>query len=163
MSSTSGLSKIVDPALISLLLRMNTIVEGHACKGTLAERQRLQKNEFLVRNVFERHRKYRDFWRTSTLVYSFGGRVLSLGIIQYSFTGEEHHISPHKHPRSGKKFIPTAPSTKSKLFEEAAGRKGPSRIFDEVSQDVGGLLDCELSSELPRDSKLVKLKMHIRE
>ena len=76
--------------------------------------------------------------------------------VQYTFTGEEHHDSPHKHPRSGKKFVPTAPSTKATLVEEAAGCKGPSRIFDETSVKVGGVLDCELAAKLPRDSKQVK-------
>ena len=94
--------------------------------------------------------------RNSTLVYSCGGEALSMGMIQYSFTGKEHPISPHKHPRSGKKFIPTAPSTKEKLLEEATGQKGPSRIYDDVSEAVGGMLDCELSSDLPHNSKQVQ-------
>ena len=132
------------------------MVDAYACKGTLAERQKLEKGEFLIRNVFERHKKYTDFQRTSTLIYTCSGRVLSLGMIQYTFTGEEHHVSPHMHPRSGKKFVPTAPSTKATVVEEAAGRKGPSRIFDETSMKVGGVLDCELAAELPRDSKQVK-------
>ena len=29
------------------------------------------------------------------------------------------------------------------------------RIFDEISEDVGGVLDCEQSADLPRDSKQV--------
>ena len=70
-------------------------------------------------------------------------------MIQYHdsipFTGEEHHVSLHKHPRSGKKFIPTAPSTKAMLVEEATGCKGPSRIFDKTSMKVGGVIDCELA------------------
>lgn len=107
-----------------------------------------------MRNVFERHRKHTDFMRYSTLVYSCGGQALSLGMIQYSSTGEEHPISPHRHPRSGKKFIPTAPSTKSKLLEEATERKGPSRIHDDVSEAVGRLRT--LSSDLPRNSKQVQ-------
>ena len=138
------------------VLKGDKMVDAYACKGTLAERQQLEKGEFLVRNVFERHKKYTDFQRTSTLIYTCSGRVLSLGMIQYTFTGEEHHVSPHKHPRSGKKFVPTAPSTKATLVEEAAGRKGPSRIFDETSMKVGGVLDCELAAELPRNSKQVK-------
>lgn len=138
------------------VIQNDKIVRSWACKGTQAERNKLGRGEFLVRNVFERHRKHTDFMRNSTLVYSCGGQALSLGMIQYSFMGEEHPVSPHKHPRSGKKFIPTAPSTKAKLLEEATGRKGPSRIYDDVSEAVGGMLDCELSSELPRNSKQVQ-------
>ena len=152
LSLTLGHSKIADPVLISF--RFLKTAEGYGCKGTLAERKQLK--EFLVRNVFERHRKYQDFWGTSTLVYGTGGQVMSLGMIQCTFTDEEHHVSPHKHPCSGKKFIPTTPSTMTKLLEEAIGHKDPLTIFDQVSQNVGGVLDCELSSELPRNSKQVK-------
>ena len=42
------------------------------------------------------------------------------------------------------------------LVEEATGCKGPSRIFDKTSMKVGGVIDCELTIELPRDSKQVK-------
>lgn len=122
-------------------IKDDKMVDAYACKGTLAERQKLQKDEFLVRNVFEWHKKYTDFQQASTLIYTCSGRVLSLGMIQYTFTGEEHHVSPHKHPQSGKKFVPTAPSTKATLVEEAAASKGPSRIFDETSVKVGGVLD----------------------
>ena len=138
------------------VIRDKKIVNSWFCKGTQPERNQLKRDEYLVRNVFERHKKYIDFVRNSTLVYCCGGQTLPLGLVQYSFTGEEHPVSPHKHPRSGKKFIPTAPSTKAKLTEEATGRKGPSRIYDEVSEAVGGMLDCELSSDLPRDSKQVQ-------
>ena len=143
-------------ARVFQVFKDSTTGEGYGCKGTLAKWKQLKEGECFVRSVFERHRKYQDFWRTSTLVYGTGGQVMSLGMIQYSFTDEEHHVSPHKHPRSRKKFIPTAPSTMTQLLEEANGCKGPSTIFDQVSQNVGGVLDCELSSELPRDSKQVK-------
>ena len=46
--------------------------------------------------------------------------------------------------------------TKAKLVDEASGRKGPSRIYEEVSEAIDGMLDCEVSSDLPRDSKQVK-------
>lgn len=115
-----------------------------------------------MRNVFERHRKHTDFMRYSTLVYSCGGQALSLGMIQYSSTGEEHPISPHRHPRSGKKFIPTAPSTKSKLLEEATERKGPSRIHDDVSEAVGRMLDCEHFLQTCLET-VSKCKTHVNE
>ena len=90
------------------------------------------------------------------MVSSSCGQALSPGMIQNNFTGEEHPISPHKHPHSGKKFIPTAPSTKVKLLEEAIGRNCLGRIYDDVSEAVGGMLDCELSSDLSRDRKKVQ-------
>ena len=75
-----------------------------------------------------------------TLIYCCGVQALSLGMIQYSFAGEQHPISPHKHPRSEKKFIPTAPSTKVKLLEEEIGRNSPSRIYEDASEPVGECL-----------------------
>ena len=135
------------------VIQNDKIVKSWACKDTQAERSKHGHGEFLVRNVYERHRKHTHFMRNSTLVYSCGSQALSLGTIQYNFTREEHPGSPHKHPHSGTKFIPTAPSTKAKLLEEATGRKGPSRIYDDVSEAVGRMLDCELSSDLPGNSK----------
>ena len=87
----------------------------------------------MVRNVFKCHKKYNDFKRASTIITRWDGEELPLGLIQFTFAEEEHHISPHKHNRLGKQFIPTAPSTKAKLLKEASGRKGPSRIFNEIS------------------------------
>ena len=95
------------------VLKDDKMVDAYACKGTLAERQKLEKGEFLVRNVFERHKKYTDFQRTSTLIYTCSGRVLSLGMIQYTFTGEEHHVSPHKHPSVREKVRTNSPVSKS--------------------------------------------------
>lgn len=131
------------------------IVESRFSKGTKADKANLRKGEYLVRNVFERHKKHQDFNRTSTIITKWGGDELPLGLIQFTFAANEHAISPHKHPRSGKKFIPTAPSTKAKLLKEATGRKGPTRIYDEVSEEAGGVLDCEQVADLPRDSKQV--------
>ena len=42
-------------------IKDDKMVDAYACKGTLAECQKLEKGEFLVRNVFERHKKYTDF------------------------------------------------------------------------------------------------------
>ena len=137
------------------LINDDRVVESRISKGTKTEKQQLQTGEYMVRNVFQRHKKYSDFNRTSTLITRWDGEELPLGLIQFTFAEEEHSISPHKHPRSGKQFIPTAPSTKAKLLKEVSGRKGPSRIFDEISEDVGGVLDCEQSADLPRDSKQV--------
>ena len=106
-----------------------------------------------MRNIFEQHKKYNDFNRTSTVITRWDGDELPLGLVQFTFAADEHRISPHKHPRSGKQFIPMAPSTKAKLFKEATGRKGPSRIYDEVWEAAGGILDCEQVADLPRDSK----------
>ena len=111
------------------LINDDCAVESRFSKGTKSEKQQLQTGEYMVRNVFERHKKYNDFNHTSTLITRWDGKELPLGLIQFTFAEEEHRISSHKHPRSGKQFIPT--------------------------EDVGGVLDCEQSADLPRDSKQV--------
>jgi len=137
------------------LINDNRVVESHFSKGTKVEKQQLQTGQYMVRNVFEHHKRCNDFNCTSTVITQWDGEELPLGLIQITFAEEEHRISPHKHPHSGKQFIPTAPSTKAKLLKEASGRKGPLRIFDEISVDIGGVLDCKQSVDLPRDSKQV--------
>lgn len=84
----------------TFLIRDKKIVNSWFCKGTRPEQNQLKRDEYLVSNVFERHKKYTDFVRNSTLVYCCGGQTLPLGLVQYSYTGEEHPVSPHKHPRS---------------------------------------------------------------
>ena len=103
------------------LIHEGDIVESRCSKGTKAAKQELQTGEYLVRNVFEWHRKYKDFSRTSTVITRWDGDELPLGLMQFTFAADKHHISPHKHPRSGKQFVPTAPSTKAKLLKEASG------------------------------------------
>ena len=133
------------------VIQNDKIVKSWIWKGTQAERNKLGRGEFFMRNVFERHRKHTDFMQNSTLVYSCGGQALSLGMIQYSSTGEKHRISPHKHNIYSNSSI-----NQSKLLEEAIGRNCPGRIYDDASEAVGEMLDCELSSDLPRDSKQVQ-------
>ena len=91
---------------------------------------------------FEWH-KHNDFICWYTTITRWDGEELPLGLNQVTFVVDEHHISPRKHPHSGKQFIPMAPSTKARLFKEASRLKGPLRIFNEVSEAAGGVLDCE--------------------
>lgn len=72
-------------------------------------------------NVFEHHKRCNDFNCTSTVITQWDGEELPLGLIRITFAEIEHRISPHKHPHSGKQFIPMAPSTKAKLLKEASG------------------------------------------
>ena len=43
-----------------------------------------------------------------------------------------------------------------KLCQAVSGRKGPSSIFEEVLQGIGGMLHCEQSADMPRDHKQVQ-------
>ena len=75
--------------------------------------------------------------------------------MQYSFVGKEHKVSPHKHQMSQKPFIPTSPSTRKLINQEVRGCKGPSTIFDQTVQQVGGIISCEAIADMPRDKKQV--------
>ena len=87
------------------------------------DQRQLSEGEYLVRNVYYRHKKYNDFCRTVTTISDIKGEELQLGIIEYHFKDKEHSVSPHKHPRTGKSFVPTAPSTGRKIADKAESQR----------------------------------------
>ena len=115
----------------------------------------LKKGQYLVRNVYHRHKKYKDFLRTATTISDLTGSELQLGLIEYRFKGTEHHVSPHKNPRSGRSFVPTTPSTRDAIKGKATSHKGPSSIFDEAVEEAGGIVHCEVAVDMPRDVKQI--------
>lgn len=132
------------------------IVESTLFKGKTSDYPQLREGEYLIRNVFFRHKKYHDFLRTVTTLRDFTGDELQLGLIEYRYKGEPHHVSPHKNPRSGKTFTQTAPSTRKELKVRVKGHQGPSSIFDEVTEKSGGIFACDMMADLPRDIKHVE-------
>ena len=85
-----------------------------------------------------------------------GGHELDLALVQYQYDGEEHHVSPKKHPRTKKPFIPTASSTRQSIEDKVKHPMGPSSIYDKVFEETGGMLDVEAISHAPRNIKQVK-------
>lgn len=61
-----------------------------------------------------------------------------------------------RNPRTGKAFIPTAPSTKKAILEKVKGSKRPSSTFDEYVESTGVILHCDVMADMPRDIKQVK-------
>ena len=54
-------------------------------------------------------------------------------------------------------FIPTAASTRQTIQKAVNGTvRGPSRIYDDVFEMVGGMDDFESRSELPRNNQQIK-------
>ena len=78
-----------------------------------------------------------------------------LGLLEYSLAGSEHHVSPHKNPRSGKSYIPTTPSTRDAIKKKVTSHKGPSSIFDESFEEAGGIVHCEIGADMPRNVKQI--------
>ena len=141
--------------------RVFSTKDGHVLhsshiRGKREDQSQLSEGEYLVRNVYYRHKKYLDFWRTVTTISDCTGEELQLGMIEYHFKDEEHSVSPHKHPRTGRSFVPTAPSTRRKIADKAKSHKGPTSIFDEEVEVTGGILNCEVMADMPRDIKQVK-------
>ncbi|XP_068716927.1 chromosome transmission fidelity protein 18 homolog [Montipora capricornis] len=92
------------------------------------ERFRLEDDEYLVLSTCWRHAKYKDFSRITTVVSQKHNKELDLVLVQYYFQGNEHHISPKKHPRSQRPFIPTASRTRNSIVEKLKKPMGPSAI-----------------------------------
>ncbi|KAK3704120.1 hypothetical protein QZH41_006809 [Actinostola sp. cb2023] len=134
----------------------NTIAASKLFRGRKSEIPKLREGDYLIRNVFYRHKKYHDFLRTATILVDCNGDDLQLGLIEYKYAGEEHHVSPHKNPRTGNIFVPTAPSTREAIKHQAKGHKGPSTIYDEAVENAGGIFDCPVMADMPRDIKQVK-------
>ena len=106
--------------------------------------------------MYYRHKKYNDFCRTVTTISDCTGEELQLGMIEHHFKDEEHSVSPHKHPQTSKPFVLTAPSTRRKIAEKAKSHKGLTSIFDEEVEITGGILNCEVMADMPRDIKQVQ-------
>lgn len=70
------------------------IVASHTWHGKKSNSPSLKQAQYLVRNVYHRHKKYKDFLRTANTISDSTGRELQLGLIEYRFTGSEHHVSP---------------------------------------------------------------------
>lgn len=131
------------------------IVESKRWRGKKNNSTSLGQGQYVARNVYHRHKKYQDFVRTATTISDFTGSELQLGLIEYRFTGVEHHVSPHKNPRSGKSFVSTTPSTREAIKRKATSHKGPSSIFDESVEEAGGIVHCEVAADMPRDVKQI--------
>ena len=116
----------------------------------------LNKDEYLVLSTYWKHAKYSDYSRITTVVSKKGGHELDLALVQYQYDGEEHHVSPKKHPRTKKPFIPTASSTRQSIEDKVKHPMGPSSIYDTVFEEAGGMLDVEAISHAPRNIKQVK-------
>ena len=134
----------------------NQILSSCRWPRRVEERFELNEDEYLVLSTYWKHAKYQDFSRTTTVVSQKGGKELDLALVQYQYEGEEHHISPKKHPRTKKPFIPTASSTRQSIKEKVRNPMGPSTIYDKVFEEAGGMINVEAVSNAPRNIKQVK-------
>ena len=129
------------------------VIESSRLPRSKANRPKLQRNQYLFLSTYYRHGKYGDFKRKSIFAFDFKNKRHDLIIVQYLFTGKEHHVSPTKHgnAKGTKKFLPTAPSTKKRLMSAlSATTRGPLSVFDTVSEELGGLTNSYAGSDMPR-------------
>ena len=132
------------------------VLHSEQIRGTKSSQLERSEGEYLVRNVYYRHNRHIDFLRTATTISDHNGEELQFGLVEYHFTDEEHPVSPHKNPRTGKSFVSTAPSTRKAIREKVKSHNGPSSIFDESVESTGGILHCDVMADMPRDIKQVK-------
>ena len=129
------------------------VIESSRLPRAKANRPKLQQNQYLFLSTYYRHGRYSDFKRKSIFAFNFENKRHDLILVQYLFTGKEHHVSPTKHgnTKSTKKFLPTAPSTKKRLISAlSATARGPLSVFDTVSEELGGLKNSYAGSDMPR-------------
>lgn len=120
------------------------------------ERFQLEDDEYLVLSTYWRHAKYKDFSPITTVVSQKHNKELDLVLLQYYFQGDEHHISPKKHPSSKPPFIPTSSSTRNSIVEKVKKPMGPSTIYDQVFQELGGMMGAEAVVHTPRNISQIK-------
>ena len=111
----------------------------------------LKQGQYIVRNVYYRHKKYPDFMRTAMTI---SDSTRGLGLLEYCFTGSEHHVSPHN-PRSSSSYIPTTLPTRDASKEKVTPHKGPLSIFDESFEEAGRIVHCEIGADMPRNVKQI--------
>ena len=126
---------------------------------TVSKRPNLKQNQYVFTTTYFRHLNYPDYKRNSIIGFDSNDIQLDLIIIEYFFTGTPHKVSPKKHGNSkgSAKFLPTSASTKKRLVSATSKTsKGPLSVFDEVSEDVGGLEGTKAASDIPRSIDQVR-------
>ena len=111
----------------------------------------------MVRNVYYRHKKYNDFCRTVTTISDFTGEELQLGMIEYHFKDKEHSVKSTQTSSNWKVVCSNGTIYEKENCREAKSHKGPTSIFDEEVEVAGGILNCEVVADMPRDIKQVKI------
>ncbi|KAL9982941.1 hypothetical protein ACROYT_G005056 [Oculina patagonica] len=117
------------------------------------ERKVILKREYYRIN----HDFYDDFRKRIDTFIEEDGRLGEYGIIQYSFTGEEHPIAPKPHTNAktkGKVYVRTCESTMEKL-KTLGSQHGPSAAFHSLIEEKGNLAEVRGLGELPKSTKQV--------
>ena len=84
------------------------------------------------------------------------GDQLNRAFVQYSFTGEPHHVisKPHGNSKTARPFIRTTPSTLQKLKKFYKKQSSKKIIFDLV-KEKGGVQKLKAAGDIPRNHKQV--------
>ena len=133
-------------------VKTGKVVQNSKLPRVAAKRHKLRKDQSIFKTTYYRHKKYPDFKRNSVVTYDSTEQQQDLMITEYFFTGQEHPVSPDKHgnAKNDRKFIPTAASTKKRIFAALSNTfRGPHTVFDKVSEEVGGLGGSYAASDLP--------------
>lgn len=167
---------------LSYSARLLKVADGNVVEDTKLPKKRsafphLDENSYIVVTQYWKHSKYPDFRRVTTTVLAnkvsrerfekaivnssisteLNGNVeMTLGLVEYFFTGNEHTVSPKKHGKTGKPFYQVAQSTKDHLKRQASTRARPTAIFDRTYQNSGDSLHIESFGDVPRNIQQIK-------
>ncbi|XP_066916951.1 uncharacterized protein [Clytia hemisphaerica] len=137
-----------------------TVVSSSRMARNTKKRQKLQQNQYVIKRTYYCNKSSPDFRRYATMIEAHDGKKLGMLLLEYWYENEVHPIviKPHGLAKKNKRsFIPTAPSTKESIKKAVNGTvRGPSRIYDDLFEEVGGMDEFPSTSEIPRNPQQVK-------
>jgi len=136
-----------------------TVTEIEKKQNKEADTLSLNKNQCLVKKTYYSHGVVKTFKKQTIEIVLHDGTLNSLVLLMYSFDGEPCSFkpAPHGNSKSQRPFIPSTASTMARIRQKVANSSsGPSKIFDEAFEQVGGIENLKAFSDVPRDSKQVK-------
>ena len=119
----------------------------------------LKPGEILVKKTFWVHSSDKTSKRISTELSDGENQRYDLVFLQHAFDSKPHpiKIAPHGNSKQCERtFIPTSKGTRERISSEVFSASGPSKIFDKVFQEPGGVVGISAFSNVPRDNKQVK-------
>lgn len=118
----------------------------------------IDKSVVLLKKTYWTHQRHTDFKRRCFEGFDNRGVRLPHLLVRYEFDDQPHPVTTKAHG-NGKKsdslYYRSRPSTLKSIKEKVQTRKGPSQVYDEIFEEVGGILGFESHADLPRNRQQV--------
>ena len=120
-----------------------------------------KRSTVLLKRTYWTHVQHPDFRRRAYEILRYSGHSFTperFVLLQYSFSGKPHAITtkPHGNSKSEKAFTRTKPGVLESIKGKVKGSAPPSKVYDEVFEEAGGLLKVCSVSDVPRNRKQVE-------